>query len=381
MKYFFIIPIALLMSACRQGAPAVDAAGEVSDKGPAQNMVKLSEAKMKNAGIVIGKSERKEIDGLLKLTGSIDVPPQNMVSISVPLGGYLRSTGLLAGMHVVKGESIAIMEDQQYIQLQQDYLTAKARLLLAEQEYNRQSALNQTKASSDKVLQQAQAELTTQKILVKALAEKLRLTDIDPDRLNESNLSRSIRISSPIDGFVSKVNVNIGKYVNPSDVLFEIVNPDDIHLALSVFEKDLDKLSIGQKLIAYTNNDPQRQYPCEIILIGKDFSKDRNVEVHCHFLRYDKRLIPGLFMNAEVRVKSNQVDALPSDAIVAYQGKQYVFIAREKNVFDMVEVKTGDTQDGYTAVTGGNELGTQAVVVKGAYTLLMELKNRGSEEE
>jgi hypothetical protein len=39
---------------------------------------------------------------------------------------------------------------------------------------------------------------------------------------------------------VSKVNVNIGKYVNPSDVLFELINPDDIHLNLKVYEKILE---------------------------------------------------------------------------------------------------------------------------------------------
>ena len=71
---------------------------------------------------------RKEISSILKLNGIVDVPPQNMVSISVPLGGYLRSTSLLPGMHVRKGDVIAVMEDQQYIQLQQDYLTAKAKI-------------------------------------------------------------------------------------------------------------------------------------------------------------------------------------------------------------------------------------------------------------
>ena len=84
-------------------------------------------------------------------------------------------------------------------------------------------------------------------------------------------------------GIVTKVNVNIGKYVNPSDVLFEIVNPSDIHLALTVFEKDVNKLSVGQQLVAYTNNNPSKKYPCEIILIGKDFSSDKAIEVHCHF--------------------------------------------------------------------------------------------------
>jgi len=68
-------------------------------------------------------------------------------------------------------------------------------------------------------------------------------------------------VYSPINGFVSTVNVNIGKYVTASDVLFELVNPTDIHLALTVYEKDLNRLFIGQKLAAYSNNQPEKNIP------------------------------------------------------------------------------------------------------------------------
>ncbi|MGN6566856.1 MAG: efflux RND transporter periplasmic adaptor subunit, partial [Flavipsychrobacter sp.] len=209
--------------------------------------VTLTDAQIKNAGIVTGTMEQKQLSSILRLNGVIDVPPQNMVSISVPLGGFLKSTNLLPGMHIKKGDVIAVMEDQQYIQLQQDYLTAKAKIGFLENEYNRQKDLNSAQASSDKVFQQAEADYKSQQVLIAALAEKLKLAGINVDQLNETNISRSVNIHSPINGYVSKVDVNIGKYVSPTEVLFELVNPADIHLALKVFEKDLDKLFIGQK--------------------------------------------------------------------------------------------------------------------------------------
>ncbi len=347
----------------------------------AENIVALTDAQLKNAAIETGKLERQSISSILKVNGSIDVPPQNMVSISVPLGGYLKSTKLLPGMHVNKGESIAIIEDQQYIQLQQDYLTAKAKLLFARQEYERQKELNQSKASSDKVYQQALADYTSLDVLVKSLSEKLKLIGLNPANRNAGNISKSISIPSPISGFVSKVNVNIGKYVNPADVLFEIVNPSDIHLALTIFEKDINKLFIGQKLIAYTNTNPEKKYPCKIILIGKDFSNDRSVEVHCHFENYDKSLIPGMYMNAEIEVKSDSVFALPSDAIVNYENKQYVFISKGNNQFEIREVKTGNSENGFTEIilSDNQSLTNDTIVTKGAYTLLMKMKNTSEE--
>ena len=386
MKAFYFLYLAGLLVACNGGGkPAGAEKGEAAQPVAKAdgNRVQLTEAQLLNAGVDTGRLERRPISSVLKLTGSIDVPPQNMVSVSAPLGGYLKSTRLLPGMHIGRGETIAVMEDPQYIQLQQDYLTAKAKLLYAEQEYNRQRDLNQSKASSDKVFQQAQLEYTTEQVQVKALGEKLQLIGIRPDRLDEHNLSRSITIPSPIDGFVTKVNVNIGKYVNPSDVLFEIVNPGDIHLALTVFEKDVNKLSVGQKLLAYTNNDPGRKYPCTIILIGKDFSGDKSIEVHCHFQQYDKTLIPGMFMNAEVRVEERQAEALPEAAIVSYGGKQYAFVVKKDRQFEMTEVKTGTTENGYTAIDINemHDVGTAVFVTKGAYVLLMKMKNTSQDDK
>ena len=378
MTKYIIIAIAFsILTSCGNKKTETTATKETTS----ENAVELTDAQLKNSKIETAKIEQRSISSLLKVNGSIDVPPQNMVSISAPLGGYLKSTNLLAGMHISKGEVLAVMEDQQYITLQQEYLTAKAKLIFAEEEFMRQEELNKSKAASDKVFQQAKVEFTTQKVLVKSLSEKLKLIGINPETLTENNLSRSINITSPIDGYVSQVNMNIGKYANPSDILFELVNPTDIHLALNIFEKDIDKLFIGQKLFAYTNNNTAKKYPCEIILIGKDLSHDRSVEVHCHFEQYDKILIPGMFMNAEIEVQSNNAFVISTDAIVRFEGKQFVFTQTENKKYQMQEVTTSNSANGFTQISFLENFNPteKTFVTKGAYTLLMKMKN--AEEE
>ena len=107
----------------------------------------------------------------------------------MPLGGYLKSTHLLPGMYVKKGEVIATMEDQQYIQLQEAYLVTKSNLEYAASEYNRQKELYETKSSSEKVFQQARMEYDNQKIALRALAEKMELIHLNPEKLTENNIS------------------------------------------------------------------------------------------------------------------------------------------------------------------------------------------------
>lgn len=377
MKYYFIFIAAILTASC--GAKKQDAAAPATET-PTETSVSLAPEQLKNAGILLGKPEMKPISATLKLNGSIDVPPQNMVSVSFPLGGYLKSSKLLPGMHVRKGEVLAVMEDAQFIQLQQDYLLAKANLELAGSEFQRQQGLNADKASSDKVFQQAGHAFETQKIMLRALDEKLRLIGLNPGELSENNLSRSVSVRSPIGGFVSKVNVNVGKYTAPTDVLFELVNPADIHLALTVFEKDVVKLSVGQKVMAFTSDHPEKKYPAEIILISKSLDENRAAEVHCHFERYDQgSLVPGMFMNAEVEVKTEKALVVPESAVVRWQNRHYVFTDAGNGTFDMAQVEVGMEQNGQQQIIPVNDISGKNIVLQNAYALLMKMKNSAEE--
>ena len=373
MQKNIILPILLALVSCGKKAGNTDLAETPAE---AVNTITLTPGQLKSADIRLGSLEEKNISSVIKVNGKIDVPPQNMVSVSMPLGGYLKSTHLLPGMHIRKGEMIATLEDQQYIQLQEDYLTAKSKLVFAEAEYLRQKELNKDKASSDRVFQAAQMEYNSTRIALSALTERLKLIHVNPSTLSEGNLSKSVNLYSPIDGFVSKVNVNIGKYVTPADILFELVNPADIHLNLMVFEKDLHKLFIGQKLFAYTNHEPERRHICDIILISKDLSPERSAEIHCHFEDYDKTLLPGMYMNAEIEVKNNRVFALPEESVVNFEGKDFLFVSNGKNEFQMVEVTVGENEKGFTEILNHASFVGKPLVTHGAYSLLMALKNK-----
>ncbi|MFM9020140.1 MAG: efflux RND transporter periplasmic adaptor subunit, partial [Sediminibacterium sp.] len=179
-----------------------------------------------------------------------------------------------------------------------------------------------------------------------------------------------------ITGYVTAVHVNIGKYLNPSDVLFEIMSTDDIHLALTVYEKDIPYLRVGQEVLAYTNEQPNQKYRCKILLIGREIADNRSVEVHCHFLKESAHLLPGTYMNAEIMVKNQSATVVPDEAIVQYNNKNYIFVPTDSLMFSMREVQTGISENGNTLVTGAGISPETKVVVKGSYTLLMMLKNK-----
>jgi cobalt-zinc-cadmium efflux system membrane fusion protein len=376
MKNIYLIAFAFLITACGSGTEQ-ETSTEASNV--TENVIVLNEKQLNAAKLSFSKLEEKVIGSFITANGSIDVPPQNMISVSVPLGGYLKSTKLLPGLQIRKGDVIAIMEDQQYIQMQQDYLTTKAKLVYSKSEFERQKELNASKASSDKVFQQIQMEYNTLRIALNSLEQKLKMIGIKPESITDNNITSTIKIYSPINGFVSNVNVNIGKFVNPSDILFELIDPSNIHLNLKIFEKDLNQLAIGQKLITYSNTDPSKKYAAEISLISRDLSEERIAEVHCHFENADKSLAPGMYMNAEIQLKNDRKLAISEEAILNFEGSDYIFVKKSNNSFEMTPVKIGTIENGFVEVINAETFKDKQLVTKGAYTLLMSLKNKSEE--
>ncbi|WP_325202819.1 efflux RND transporter periplasmic adaptor subunit, partial [Flavobacterium sp.] len=327
-----------------------------------ENTVVLTDAQLKNAELTFTKLSEKNIASVLKLNGKIDVPPQNMISVSVPLGGYLKHTKLLPGMSIRKGQVIATMENPEYAQLQQNYLQAKSKYSYALLDYNRQRDLSQSQAASDKVMQQAQTEMTNQQVAMNALGEQLKLININPNTLTASKISNSISVLSPINGFVSKVNVNVGKYVTPSDVLFELINPSDIHLNLKVYESDVNSLKIGQSVTAYSNAQPDKKYKARIMLISSGISTNGLTEIHCSFTNYAKELLPGLYMNADVETINSVDNSLPEQSIVTFEGKKFVFVVTEKRSYKMQEVDLGTEENGFVTIRNHEELKGKTIV-------------------
>jgi len=349
-------------------------AAEAKESVAESNIVSLTKAQLHIGKIAIGGLQTTKMQKTIKVNGFIDVPPQNMMSVSIPMGGYVKKANLIPGEKVSKGTVLAVLEDASYISLQQDYLTAKSKLVFLEADYNRQKALNTSKTSSDRQFQLATSEYESQKYLVKSLSEKLQLMGLVPSSLNENNISKSISFKSPISGYVTKVNVNAGKYVTPTDVLFEIMDPSDLHARLIVFENDATAIKSGNKVTFTVNNKSDKTYDAKVHLVTPNIENERTTEVHCDVVTANTGLFPGTFVNAQIQLNDATVSALPAASIVKWQNKSYVFVERASLTYEMVPVVAGMESKGMIEITSGISV-DQKVVVANAYTLLMKLKN------
>src|SRR4051812_23220930 len=194
MNKTIIFACCIFLFSCSQKQAETNTTIRIQDT--VSNIVMLTDAQIKNAGIETGKPEMRSMSSQLKVNGLIDVPPQSMITVSFPLGGYVKNTELLPGMHISKGQTLAVMQDPSFVQMQEDYLIAKAKLTFLQKEADRQKLLNTTKATSDKVYEQTVSDHESQKVLVSALKQKLLLIGIQPDGLTDANIKSTVAISS-----------------------------------------------------------------------------------------------------------------------------------------------------------------------------------------
>lgn len=351
-----------------------------------ENIVELRDDQIKLAGIQTGSVEMRSVSNTLKVNGIISVAPQNQATVSMPLGGFIKSTTLLPGNAVAKGQTLAIIENQDFVDIQQNYLEAKNKLVFAEAEYKRHTDLYKDDVYSEKNVQQVTVDYKNLKALVRSLEQKLSLIGINPDQLSEDNISNQVNLVSPINGFLKAVNVNIGKYVSPTDILFEIVNSNKLFLELTLFEKDADKVASGQKIKFYISNEDEA-HEAVISQTGKSVSEDKTFRVYGIVTSSCKNLLPGMYVNALIEESDLKVTALPSEAVVSFDDKDYIFVfEKEKEEegnamteYMIYQVKKGATSSGYTEITlpEGFDINSAKVVIKGAYNLLSAKKNAG----
>ncbi len=355
-----------------------------------ENTVVLTQAQYDQAAIEIGSAEKKVIGSELRVNGMIDVPPQSNISINMPYGGFVKYTEMLPGSKVKKGQLLVVIENPEFIQFQQDYLESLANQEFLKAEFERQKELYDEKVASGKAFQQAKSDYLANEARIKSMEERLKLIGFSIPKIKEGAVSASVNIYSPVKGAVREVYTNVGKYINPQDVIMDITNAEDLHVELTVYENDIPRVKEGQRIRFALANAPDEWHEAEVFLVGSGVREDRSVTVHGHLKQMYEDLKPGMYVSAKIETDSNEAWTAPEVSIVRFGGKHYVFAysgeksedGQKMHDFEMVEVQKGYTEDGYTQVRLVNaslDIKNLKLVTKGAFTLLAKAKNTEDE--
>ncbi len=351
-----------------------------SDEAPDAEVVALSAAQLKTAGIVLDTLRHTEIDELIHVNGVVDVPPQHLASVSVPMAGFVAENKVLPGQHVHKGETLALLKNSAYVDLQQELVRENSKLIFMEGEYKRQKEMLENDVTAKRDFQESESNYSAQKALVKGLEEKVKLLGLSPEKILKGDISATIQLVSPIDGYVKEGAAPIGKFVLPEAVLFEITDISHMHLELKVFERDAMKLRLGQKVRFSTPGAENMTAEGVVWLIGKNLDPaTRTIGVHIHFDETKiPGLLPGMYVTATIQTSRQKVAALPEKAVFKEGNSYYVFCMKEKSaersLFQQIRVEPGTTHNGTMEIKNAAVLKGKAIAIEGAYYIHAEMK-------
>jgi len=375
-RFFLTLAFALaVFSSCTNPTADETATAEAPEKPT--DLITLTAEQAQQTGLRTGGLDTTTVSDEVTANGVVNVPPQYLASVSLPIGGYVRSVLKLPGSPVKKGEILATLESLEFIQLQQDYAQARSRLVFQNEELERQTTLNEQEVGARRRLQQARAEYEQTRALVGGLEARLRLLGAPLDAVRAGKMASTLSVRSPIAGNVQYVNATLGKNVGPQDVLFEIVGTAHKHLELKVFEKDAAKIQNGQKLRLVSPFAADGT----VFLVGKTLEGDaKTLNIHGHVTdpAAERRLIPGMYVAARVLTGSRRATTLPDEAVVSEGDARFVFIQEKPLQFRKTAVKTGASEGGRTEVL--NAPSGKSIVRKGAYMLQATTQGGGEED-
>ncbi|WP_337041328.1 efflux RND transporter periplasmic adaptor subunit [Emticicia sp. 17c] len=376
---FIAIFIAALSLSCSKKQEAASTTTETPQKEAKAETIKISAEQFKNLHLELGNLQQTPINDEVKSTGMVDVPPENVASVSVFIPGFIKSIShnhSLPGQFVSKGTVLATVEGIEFIQMQQDYLQALAQNGFLAKELERQQTLNAEDIGAKKKLQQAESEFNSNQALVKSLEAKLKMLGINPVNLKKQDISPVLNIYAPISGFIKSSSASIGKSVAPNDVLFEIVSKEHLHIELKVLEKDAFKIEKGQKVLVEEASLGNKLVGT-VFLVGKAFegeAKSINVHVHIDNEQQEQKLIPGMFINAKIMTGTRTTSTLPESALLREAEGTFVLILDKQDnkevSFKKVPVRTGISQQGNIAVElPENYTTASSIVIKNGHFL------------
>ncbi len=358
----------LLFAACSGSPSQVEEEG-ADEPTSARSSLSIDEDQARLAGISWGQPSARVLSAELECTGAVEVPPYSLGSVYSPVNGWVKEVRYLPGQYVRKGQRLTVLEHPDIIRLQRQLLTSASQLAVLEKDFERKKLLAGTEAASRRSLEQAEAAYEQERLQFEGLKAELNIIGIPADPLLESReIQPSLVVRSPVSGYLHTVNINLGKLVQPEELLFEIVDIRHVHLELRVYAKDLSRMKEGLPVEAYLPGSDST-FQAEVYLIGRMVDpQTKTALVHAHFKEEPVPITPGTYMHAHIKMDAHEVTTLPQTAFVQEAERSFVFV-RQQDVISRREVRTGLSGDGYTEVIDLQLPEGAEVALKGAYYL------------
>lgn len=370
LKPILFLSITLLVS-CSDSSKDENNITEMKD-----SLIQITKAQFETEGMQIGNPVLYDFEVVIQTNGYIASPPNGKAQISTPISGIVKNISQSVGNYVEKGSVLCTIESNEIIIIQQDFIETANKLKVLAADYNRMKTLSDENIASQKNFMSVESEYKNMQAKYNGLKARIEMLKLNPDNILEGDVSSSISLYSPINGYVTMQNFLLGQYAEPQQILMQVVDVNQLYLQFFVFEKDIAKLKKGQKIYFYSSDNKSKTLTATVTSIGKSINPTtKSIECKADINNDNKSsLLDGMYVDVNVVTTKNTALSLPTDAIFKSGNDNFVLQKqKEENgnyYFIKKPVKTGMSVNGFTEIIGNENLTN--ILVKGVYNLKID---------
>ena len=347
------------------------------EKGHEERFVHLSNQEIEEFEIETDTVKPGKFKVYTNLAGEVSFNENQLAHIVPRVPGVVRKVFKNFGDDVKENDILAIIESRDLADLKAEFLESIEKFRLAKATYEREKDLWEKKITSEQDYLDSKKAYEEERIKLSSSEQKLHAVGLSDDDLEnlksgKEHILTNYEMHSPIDGTVVEKHITLGEKIDGDTNVFTIANFSDVWVNLIIYQKDLDKIRVGQEaFITSKAHAPKSSSKVDYVSSFLDEST-RTATARIVLDNESKLWKPGMFITAKVAVEEMEVPAMIArSAIQVIEGQNTVFV-KEGEEFHAVPVELGRSDlENFEVLSGISE--GQEYVQKNSFTLKAEL--------
>ncbi|RKZ47852.1 MAG: hypothetical protein DRQ48_03680 [Gammaproteobacteria bacterium] len=375
IRIYFLSYVFILFVSCNAFANEDNEHGHEEEGEDHEEHIELSENEIKEFEIKIVKAESGSIKETLTVPGEVTLNPDRLVHIVPRVSGITKNVYKTLGERVETGDLLATLSSRELAEIKAETDAAKSRYELARATFDREKELRKEGLTSEREFLEAQQIRDNAYIEFNLNKQKLRAIGIEQNvsNCNDDCDLTLYEIRSPADGIITEKHVVHGELLNEESRPFVIANLDQVWVNLTIYQKDLEKIQVGQQVQVVSGyNIPD--VDSEIVYISPNVSEEtRSAAARVVIDNKDEKWRPGLFVSVVVTLSNITSDiVIPKTALETINNQSVVFIKNQEG-FEPHPVTLGRSDKNNIEVLEGLRAGDK-YVAKNAFVLKAQMQ-------
>lgn len=298
------------------------------------------------------------------VSGTIEAPPQSLFAVTAKTDAYIKKMNYYTGDKVKKGSVLCEIEHPKIFEWQKEYKQVCQKHSVLKKQFERGKQLLEKQSISERDFDQLESDYQQMSAEKESLEANFQMLGMNPQKILSSPISKSILVKSPTDGIIGNILVKPGQFVSAENTLYEIIQPDHLHLELSVFISDLSAISVGDEVEFSIPGSTEIKRAKVHLLAPTVGTEERSAKIHAHLSQENDALTPGTTVKATIFSKPTNRIVIQNSSVLQMNEKEFV-VAKEKEGFCFYEIKTIAQQNGKRAIIFAHEKPNGPIVVSG----------------